>query len=448
MKQQRVDWIESGKTLEILDLLVGFFAVCLAYAVNPDLNLSWAASFRGQPGAFPLAIIFGLCLMFTGKVIGLYDPIRLQRWEWLFARAFFAASVALAGTFFITYLFFLESPGRWVAFCLLSVATVGIGATRLLFCRLAAKRPRRLLLLLECSMIEAVQERIAAVKIPLKIVGEAEVPRLRESAEGLAQFVREHEVDEVVVPWIASQNVLDAPWVKALYEGVQITHYPAFLERYFQKVELSHLGANWLCELDLRLTHPVYHRWKRLLDIGLAVVGVIMSAPLVAAVACLIWIESGRPVFFRQERVGLRGATFLIWKLRTMRLAEDHHAPVLTQAKDPRVTRLGKLLRRTRFDETPQFINILRGEMSFIGPRPDWVEVARFCEGKIPIYRFRTLVKPGLTGWAQINYRYAETEKDILEKLSYDFYYMRNASAMLDLQIVMRTFGALTKGGR
>ena len=184
------------------------------------------------------------------------------------------------------------------------------------------------------------------------------------------------------------------------------------------------------------------------MDIALSLVGTLLSAPILIVAIALIKLTSRGPVFYSQKRVGVGQNVFTIWKLRSMRIDSEKSGPQWAKAKDPRVTRVGRLFRKTRIDELPQFWNILHGEMSFIGPRPERPEFVEKLAGSIPYYRQRHLIKPGLTGWAQICYQYGASEEDAREKLSYDLYYLKNASFMLDMQIILQTIGAIAKGAR
>lgn len=284
--------------------------------------------------------------------------------------------------------------------------------------------------------------------LPFEIAGLHDVEAKDiDSSEKLIGICSQLKVDEVVIDHTAFAKD-HTPWISCLSHGIQVSSINSFLERYFYKLSCNRLGLSWLLELDLRLTHPVYHRWKRLFDVIIALVALTLCFPLIVAISILILIESGRPIFYKQKRVGLRGRPFTIWKFRTMVVHSSEGNSRWASKNDNRVTWSGRLLRRTRFDEIPQFWNILVGEMSMIGPRPEWVDIAEIWSNEIPLYSYRHLVKPGLTGWAQINYPYASTKEDVIEKLSYDFYYMKHASALLDLQIILRTISAIMKGAR
>ena len=170
--------------------------------------------------------------------------------------------------------------------------------------------------------------------------------------------------------------------------------------------------------------------------------------PLIILAAIASKIESQDPVFYSQIRIGAMGRPFRIWKLRSMSADSEQNGPQWATLADPRVTKVGRLLRRTRIDETPQFWNILRGDMSLIGPRPERPEFVEKLAEKIPYYNQRHLLKPGLTGWAQINYPYGASTEDSLQKLKYDLYYVKHVSISLDVQIILSTVGAVMKGAR
>ena len=165
----------------------------------------------------------------------------------------------------------------------------------------------------------------------------------------------------------------------------------------------------------------------------------IFTLPLMLLVALIVRLDSPGPVLYRQERVGLGGVPFTLLKFRSMNANAEARGPAWAQARDPRVTRVGSFMRRTRIDELPQLVNVLRGQMSFIGPRPERPHFVEQLAGAIPFYRERARVKPGLTGWAQVNYPYGASVEDAKAKLSYDLFYVRNRSVLLDLSILFAT---------
>jgi exopolysaccharide biosynthesis polyprenyl glycosylphosphotransferase len=183
----------------------------------------------------------------------------------------------------------------------------------------------------------------------------------------------------------------------------------------------------------------LYRRLLRVFDVVSSLIGIALSLPLMVLTAVAIRIESTGPVVYTQVRVGLHGRKFRIFKLRSMQADAEAHGPVWACENDSRVTRVGRVIRRLHLDETPQFFNILRGEMSLIGPRPERPEFVEQLEERIPYYSERHLVKPGLTGWAQVSYPYGASFEDAREKLQYDLYYIKNQSPLLDAIILLET---------
>lgn len=197
----------------------------------------------------------------------------------------------------------------------------------------------------------------------------------------------------------------------------------------------SYLDEGWLTEQWT----PRYRGVKRAVDVVVSIVVILMSLPLIAVIAAWIKIDSRGPVLYSQNRIGIGGKRFRMYKFRTMMPDAEASGAVYASKNDPRITRAGLLLRRTRLDELPQFWNVLAGHMSIIGPRPERPENELMLEQRVPGFGLRTCVQPGLTGWAQVSAPYADTIEQSEKKLEYDIYYIRNASVTLDLEIILRT---------
>jgi lipopolysaccharide/colanic/teichoic acid biosynthesis glycosyltransferase len=207
-------------------------------------------------------------------------------------------------------------------------------------------------------------------------------------------------------------------------------------------VPVEHVGDNWAVVLPIAGTSVFnpYPILKRLADIMMALIGLFIFALMLPVIALAIILDSRGTIFYSQSRTGLNGRRFKIVKLRTMiPNAEAKTGAVFAQANDNRVTRVGRFMRKTRLDEVPQLWNVLKGDMSVIGPRPERPEHIKRLQAKIPFYRTRHIIRPGLTGWAQVRYRYGANDEDSLVKLQYDLYYIRHQSLLLDLNIIMRT---------
>ena len=260
----------------------------------------------------------------------------------------------------------------------------------------------------------------------------------------LAQRLQVHQI--IVAVDGAIENALFLQLAECQTNGIQVSLMPDFLEQIFQKIPIEHIEPNWA--MQVLQGRPAFNRFqlglKRLLDLVLALLGLVVLLACLPFVAIAIRLDSAGPVLYRQTRCGRSGKPFSIVKFRTMiQDAERDGKPRWAAADDARITSVGHLLRKTYLDELPQVVNVLRGEMSIVGPRPERPEFVQQLQREIPFYRTRLMVKPGLTGWAQTQYRYGNSADDALIKLQYDFYYLRNWSIWLDLRIILQTFGAV-----
>lgn len=236
---------------------------------------------------------------------------------------------------------------------------------------------------------------------------------------------------------------------QAALDGIPVFHYKQVYEAATGKVRVEHLSENSLGSL---LPNMSYIRAKRALDTIVALLALPLLLVPFCVVAIAIKLDTPGPVLFRQKRVGYRGKSFLVTKFRTMRQAseiesgEDERLRAMTTDSDPRITKVGALLRRTRIDELPQIFNVIRGDMSWIGPRPEAIELSKWYEHEIPFYSYRHIVRPGLTGWAQVNQGHVVHLGDINDKLQYDFFYIKHFSYWLDILIVFRTIAVVLSG--
>ncbi len=271
------------------------------------------------------------------------------------------------------------------------------------------------------------------------------LPPMGNAAHFLAEY--EGHLDAIILressqelPTAVAQRLMELH-----FSGVPTYTLELFHEVYWRKIPLYRLNQTWLFQEGFQIARePVFERLKRISDIALSSVGLLIALPFLPFIAALIWVGDRGPVFFRQPRVGKNRALFAIVKLRTMSV--HHDGAVYTGAHDTRVTAVGRFLRATRLDEVPQLWNVLTGDMSLIGPRAEWVKLVEDYERKIPCYHFRHLVKPGITGWAQVNYPYGANLEDTLRKLEYDLYYIRYFSFVLDASIVLKTIHIMLFG--
>ena len=234
--------------------------------------------------------------------------------------------------------------------------------------------------------------------------------------------------------------------LKLRLDGVEVEDGISFYEKISGKIHVTHLKPGWLIFSE-GFSRRRIEMSKRITDILFASVGLILASPIMLLTAVLIRLESPGPVFFRQERVGEGEKVFTLLKFRSMKVdAESETGPVWANANDDRVTRTGNFIRKLRVDEIPQMINVLKGDMSFVGPRPERPHFVAMLEKEIPYYSLRHNVKPGITGWAQIKYPYGASVEDAMEKLQYDIYYIKNMSLLYDFTIVLETIKTVILG--
>lgn len=274
---------------------------------------------------------------------------------------------------------------------------------------------------------------------------------LRVGTRDIFQKAREVRADKVVVSLAERrgafplQDMLDCK-----LSGIEVLDAQQFYELVNRKLMLEKITPSWFIFANGFRINGVRRFVKRILDIVLALFGLIVTAPFLPFVALAIKMESPGDVFFRQVRTGLADQDFVIFKFRTMRQdAEKDSGAVWAQENDSRITGLGNILRKTRIDEIPQLFNVLLGDMSIVGPRPERPEFIRTLKEKVPYYSERHFVKPGITGWAQVSYPYGSSVADALEKLRYDLYYIKNYSLLFDFVIMFKTIGVvINKMGR
>lgn len=259
----------------------------------------------------------------------------------------------------------------------------------------------------------------------------------------LFEWVHQNPVDEIVVAMDdRRQGFPMHELLECRVAGIEVVELPSFLERETGKVRLDVLNPSWIIFGEGFRASMTLRALERAFDVVASSGLLLLSAPFMALATLAIKLEDGlrAPIFYRQSRVGRHGEVFDVLKFRSMRVdAESAGKAQWATANDPRVTKVGAIMRKTRIDELPQLLTVLKGDMSFVGPRPERPEFVDELEQKIPYYRERHTVKPGITGWAQLCYPYGSSEKDALEKLQYDLYYVKNRSLLFDLAILVQT---------
>jgi sugar transferase (PEP-CTERM system associated) len=257
----------------------------------------------------------------------------------------------------------------------------------------------------------------------------------------LIQHATESGVDEIIVA--VDDRRRDFPLAELLnckFAGIAVVDLLTFLERETGRVKVDLMNPSWLI-----FSEGFQKSWRsnmasRMLDLAVATVMLVVLSPLMLLAALAIWIEDGSPILYRQQRVGLMNKVFAVYKFRSMvKNAESDGKARWAGTGDQRVTKIGRIFRKLRIDELPQLFNVLRGEMSLVGPRPERPEFVQQLSFTIPYYHERHSVKPGLTGWAQLCYPYGASERDAMEKLQYDLYYIKHKSVIFDLMVLLQT---------
>ncbi len=267
------------------------------------------------------------------------------------------------------------------------------------------------------------------------------------------ELARAHKATMIVLlPDAPIDEDIAETLLQAKLHGQMIVDVRSFCEHMVHRLPVSQISSEWLLtEEGFSLnTRGSLRRMKRALDLGASLVLLVCTSPIMLLAALAVRFESPGPIIYSQRRVGLFGKTFTVFKFRSMRNDAEKNGAVWASKADPRVTKVGKFIRKTRIDELPQLWNVLKGEMSLIGPRPERPEFVQELEKEIPFYSLRHAVKPGVTGWAQVCYPYGSSVEDSRRKLEYDLYYAKNMSLLLDIKIVLKTIGVILfpKGAR
>jgi sugar transferase (PEP-CTERM system associated) len=439
-----------------LVLLVVLEALILVLAIRLGLAFgSGAADFFSKAAAPPPVAVYSLGMLIVMTSMGLYRPDFWKDEQSILARSMAAVLLGLGLTFLIMYLVSSPFPGLGGLAVTMIVALAGTGLVRFAFYKLdaVAAFKRRVLVLGTGSRVMQIAEAVRRNPDHV-IVGYvalepsrhhyAPLPHIltRMPEESLLTVVEKHRIDQIVIA-VRDRRAGRLPVNDLLacrIRGVKVTELSTFFEREYRQVLLESLSATWIMLGEGFRRGIIRTSAKRMFDLAASAMLLILTLPVVLIAAACILLESGRPVLFRQERIGEGGRVFTICKLRSMKNgAESDGTPRWAAANDNRVTRVGRLLRKLRIDELPQIFNVLKGDMSFVGPRPERPFFVDELAKQMPYYAVRHSVKPGITGWAQVRYRYGASLDDAIEKLQYDLYYAKNHTLFLDLVILIAT---------
>jgi sugar transferase (PEP-CTERM system associated) len=432
----------------LLALLCGVLAVRIRFADEALEQLT------GGWGWLKI-LLFTLIVQGSFYLFDLYDFQMIRRWSALLPRLVQAVGLAAITLALIFYALPRVMTGRGVFLLSLLLMTLLMTSWRLV-ARWLLGHPRlveRVLILgTDKNAVELARETLERPEAGYHIVGfvgdDAKLvgksllnPCVVGISDELETLIQQHQAERLVVALSDRRGrlPLDALLRLRLSNEIEIEEAESFYERLTGKLSTETLRPAWLIFSGGTRGLRIYQRARRALEVMCALAGLLLAAPLMLLVALAIKLDSRGPVFYTQERVGLHNRLFRIIKFRSMRTDAEAAGPVWAGQSDARVTRVGRIIRKLRIDELPQFINILRGEMSLVGPRPERpVFVAQLAQ-EIPWYAQRHLVRPGLTGWAQVCFPYGASVEDAMEKHKYDLYYIRNQSPLLDGLIMLET---------
>jgi sugar transferase (PEP-CTERM system associated) len=456
----------SIAVLAFAEAVIAFLAIYAAVLIRFEVPLSHLVQLQHEIGAlWPRAGMFALIVVVCLMAFGLYSARQRAQLSGVLVRVAAALLVAVCAVAAVFYL--LPSMHLWRGVEALAVVFTGCGIilSRIVFVRVVNQEifKRRVLVYgAGAAAASLASLRRSADRRGFQLVGFVQPPdeprsvppeRLLDPQGNLRGLCERLNANEVVVAMDDRRRGFP---IRELLEcrlaGVDVTELLTFLERETGRVRLDVLNPSWMIFGQGFRRDPVRLFSSRLLDLGASVAVLAVSLPVMCLTVIAIKLEDGllAPALYSQRRVGLGGREFRVLKFRSMRQDAEANGAVWAQTSDPRVTRVGAVIRKLRIDELPQILNVLRGHMSFIGPRPERPEFVAELSEKIPYYVQRHCVKPGITGWAQLCYPYGSSEQDALEKLQYDLYYIKNNTLLFDLAILVQTAEVvlLGKGAR
>jgi exopolysaccharide biosynthesis polyprenyl glycosylphosphotransferase len=437
------------------DLIAALFALGVAlYIWGSRLRfIQFDAEFLRQRVPFWFYLLPALWVLL---LLDLYDVHRAGNWRRTVRGILGAASVAF-GLYLIFYFFYPELlPRVSVGLFIVLVSLLTLLWRRMYIRIFAAPQFMRRVLLVGCG--KAGQNLLRVINDlwpppfflagiidddPLKQGQEFEGYKVFGNSEMLLAIIEEQNISDIIVAITGQlQGGMFQSLLEAQERGVDILRLPRVFEDLVGRVPIMLLEADWVIRsfVDEVNSNQFYEMVKRLIDIIVGAMGVFFLLALFPFISLAIFLDDGKPIFYRQVRTGRGGQSYEMIKFRTMRRnAEADGMPKWATESDERATRAGRYLRKTHLDELPQVINVLRGEMSIVGPRAERPELVSYFQHQVPFYRARLLVRPGITGWAQVNFGYASSIEDTIVKLEYDLYYIKHRSLTLDLLILFRT---------
>lgn len=437
-------------------LLLGLLDIALLAGAS---EIAWrlrASQIGMDPGEFeerwlPIAAT-AIVIWLAMVAVGVYGPKALRSLRFAGARLLVAISLGIIALAVIDFVLPSEMLWRSTLLYTMGLAIIVLVADRMLLNSfLGSSAFRRRVMVLgagdRAQRLRALADLPESGFVIVSYIAMSEGDRVVEEAiaraaiHDLGKFVENLGVSEVVLALQERRNSLPLKdLLRIKTKGVHVNDFSSFLERETGRVDLDTVNPSWLIFSDgFSSGRMLSSAVKRIFDITASLVLLALTFPIIALFALIVKLDSKGPAFFRQQRVGLYGEPFQLIKLRSMRTDAEKDGAKWAEENDPRITRIGRLIRKLRIDELPQTWSVLLGHMSFVGPRPEVPSFVENLEEEIPFYGERHMVKPGITGWAQINYPYGASVEDSRRKLEYDLYYAKNYTPFLDLVILLQT---------
>ena len=442
-------------TRTVVLILCEAFIVCGSFVLASAIVLGGETfNVLGHDHGIMKIAILTVCTILCAYYFDLYEPQHISaRWEIYFRLLLVMGCLAFALSA-IVYVFPQAAIARFVFLLGLILVVAGLIAWRSAFEWISghAVFQERVYVLGEGDRASSIIETIRGHRECGMVVVGWDAPavdkaqRKKTFATAVEQMASEASIDRIVVALDDRRGELPVDGLLAMrFRGVTIEEVGSVLERLTGKLQLDGLRPSDLLFCEGFRMKPSQQFLLRIASTLVAAIGLILFLPLFPFVVLLVRLSSPGPVLFRQERVGLNGKIFNVYKFRTMVVNAEAEGAQWAQKNDPRVTRVGQFMRKTRLDEVPQLWNVLRGDMSFVGPRPERPEFVSWLAQELPFYEVRNMIRPGLTGWAQIRYGYGATLEQSREKLAYDLYYVKHQTLGLDLLIMFETIKTILR---
>ncbi len=428
----------------VLDYAIAYVCAAMAFWLTPHSAIIQNDAAGEHVGQMAFCFGFGLCLALIAHIAGLHEPKQKRtsvKLLGLCALISFSAILVLAVELLLVHFLVV---GRYITIFTFASTALGLFIVRALVVGMADQH------VVGFVGSRKFVEQAPGVDSLLIAQGVRTVSLVMDDQEpfSLRHWAMKNGVDQVVVDPDDPMSPSESELLGLLNNNLNVSTYTNFIEKLYQRIPNKHINAKWV--IDCQADHTVVYNSaiKRALDIFVAAIALVLLTPVFLIAMVCVKLDSPGPIIFRQTRVGQFGKLFTMFKIRTMvQHAEQDGAQWATQA-DNRITKVGLFLRKSRIDEIPQLVNVLMGDMSLVGPRPERPEFTTELESRIPYFVHRVLVKPGITGWAQVNAGYAASEAEAATKLSFDLYYIKNMSFGLDLRVLLRTVSSFAAGAR